>query len=91
MSDLSIKKEQKKVFEESKCKLKLGDKVKHKASSEFDMVVIDFEIYWRNDEARVMDGIKNPDRPICRYYDTYKKEWVSFPFLCHELVAIEDN
>lgn len=77
---------QQEKFEESNCGLKIGDKVRHKANESFDMVVTDFKIEWINNQYLIVNGIKNPDFPICRYYDTNKKEWVERFFKCSDLV-----
>jgi uncharacterized protein YodC (DUF2158 family) len=68
--------EQEKIYTESKSQFKLGDVVKHKTASEFKMVIVDFEVKWINNPHKTLQGFKNPEYVICKYYNTYTNKWV---------------
>lgn len=63
---------------------KLGDKVRHKAAPQFDMVVTDFAGYWENDPYRGLKE-KNPDYPVCKYYNIHTNKWEQKKFHQSEL------
>lgn len=80
---------QEEKFNESKCGLKQGSIVIHKLQRDKWMIVIDFKVKWENKPLLVSNGVKNPDLPICRYFDEDKGTWEIKEFNCFELEPID--
>jgi hypothetical protein len=71
---------------------KIGDKVKHKTTNDFVMVIVDFAVYWHGDPEKypkTLDGTKNYDYPICKYYNIHTKEWEQIRFHYSDLVLLD--
>jgi Hemimethylated DNA-binding protein YccV like. len=70
-------------------KFNIGDKVKHKTTDEFEMVIVDFDVYWNNDRYKQVNNVKNPEYPICKYYNKHTNLWEQNRFHSCELVLCE--
>lgn len=70
--------------------LKLQDKVYHKTTDAFEMIVIDFERRWDNDMSKNLT-VPNPKYPVCRYYNTNTNKWEEQSFNDFELELIEED
>lgn len=66
-------------------KFELGQKVRHVAAPEFDMVVKGFAVNWENDGAKIANQIPNPEYPICSYYNRHTNQWEEQMFHVSEL------
>lgn len=66
---------------------KVGDKVRHKVAPQFDMVVVDFAKHWENDPYKGLTE-KNPEYPICKYYNNNTNQWEQKRFHLSELDTI---
>lgn len=67
-------------------KFEIRQKVKHIANPEFDMVIKDFAVEWANNSYKVSQQEKNPEYPICSYYNTYTNKWDEQQFHISELI-----
>lgn len=68
-------------------KFELSQKVKHIANPEFDMVIKDFAVEWTNNSYKVSQQEKNPEYPICSYYNIHTNVWEEKQFHVNELIA----
>lgn len=65
---------------------KIGDKVKHKTTDEFSMVIIRNSIVTYDERTKNLKaGSKNPDKFICKYYNNNTNEWEEKGFYYTEL------
>lgn len=65
---------------------KIGDKVKHKSTEDFSMVIIKNSIVTYEERTKELKhGSKSPDKFICKYYNKYTKEWEENEFHYTEL------
>ncbi|AZA78138.1 hypothetical protein EG347_11740 [Chryseobacterium sp. G0186] len=65
--------------------LKIGDKVKHKTTDDFTMVIMDNCLF-----ATGRISQKDPERFLCKYYNKFTNQWEQNCFYLHELLKIED-
>ena len=65
---------------------KIGQKVRHIANPEFNMVVKDFAVRWENDTQKIIAQEKNPEYPVCSYYNVYTHNWEEKVFMTSELL-----
>ncbi|WP_291072633.1 MULTISPECIES: hypothetical protein [unclassified Empedobacter] len=68
---------------------KIGDKVIHKTTEAFEMIIIDFEKRWENNIAK-QTFTPNPKYPICRYYNSRTNKWEKETFNDFELELLEE-
>lgn len=69
----------------------IGDKVLHKSTLDFKMVVKGFGVVWPNDQRKTIDGIPNPEYPICSYYNIHTNKWEEKRFHASELDPYSDG
>ncbi len=67
---------------------KVGDKVKHKSSNDFTMVIVEFAVHWYNNPSKVLEGVPNPEYPICTYYNKHTLQWERKMFHYSELELV---
>lgn len=66
---------------------KEGDKVQHKANPEFKMVIVNFATYWPGNPYKGIQGDKNPQYPVCSYYNLHTNKWEQRRFQASEIEA----
>ena len=63
------------IYTETKSPFKIGDKVRPKTQPDFHMHIVDFDTEWVNDLSKLYK-FKNPEYPLCKYYNTKTDKWV---------------
>lgn len=87
---MTDKEQQDKIFTETKSPFKQGQPVKHKSNPEFRMTIKDFAINkWDGEHGLYNHRFKNPEYPICEFFNVHTKQWEERIF--HYLTLEPDN
>jgi len=67
---------------------KIGDKVRHKAKPDFDMVITGFAKYYIDREKKIVGYDYN--MPLCKYYNMFTNRFEEDKFESTSLLLSED-